>query len=107
MSNLTSLVNQLEQERSRLTSQLAGLTNALAALNGAGKNAGRRGGTMSAAGRARIAAAQRARWAKIKGHNVVSITARKRRKMSAAAIARIRNAQKARWAKWRKQQKSA
>jgi hypothetical protein len=107
MSSLTSVLNQLEQERSRLTSQLAGLSNALAALNGAGKSGARRGGTMSAAGRARIAAAQRARWAKVKGQKVVSIASRKRRKMSAAAIARIRAAQKARWAKWRKQQKTA
>lgn len=57
---------------------------------------------MSAAGRARIAAAQRARWAKVKGIKLVP-SAPKKRKMSAAAIARIRAAQKARWAKWRKQ----
>ena len=56
---------------------------------------------MSAAGRARIAAAQRARWAKSKGR-VVSINAHKKRKLSGAALARIRAAQKARWAKWRK-----
>jgi hypothetical protein len=61
---------------------------------------------MSAAGRARIAAAQRARWAKAKGGKVVSIASRRRRKMSAAAIARIRAAQKARWAKWRKAKKT-
>jgi len=54
-----------------------------------------------------IAAAQRARWARTKGKNVVSIASGKRRKMSAAAIARIRVAQKARWAKWRKQRKTA
>jgi hypothetical protein len=39
---------------------------------------------MSAAGRARIAAAQRARWAKVKGQKVVSIAAPKRT-MSPAA----------------------
>ena len=61
---------------------------------------------MSAAGRARIAAAQRARWAKLKGQKGSSV-APKRRKMSGAAIAKIRAAQKARWAKWRKQQKAA
>ena len=61
---------------------------------------------MSAAGRARIAAAQRARWAKVKGQKVVSIDARKRRKLPAKALANIRAAQKARWAKWRKQQKA-
>jgi len=61
---------------------------------------------MSAAGRARIAAAQRARWAKLKG-KVVSITARKKRKLSASALAHIRAAQKARWAKWRRERKAA
>jgi hypothetical protein len=45
---------------------------------------------MSAAGRARIAAAQKARWAKKKGRNV-------RRKMSAAGRARIAAAARARW----------
>jgi len=46
----------------------------------------------SAAGRARMRAAQKARWAKIKG------TARKK-KISAQGLANIRAAQKARWAK--------
>jgi hypothetical protein len=50
---------------------------------------------MSAAGKARIAAAQRARWAKVKGQ------AKPKRKMSAAGRARIVAAQKARWAKIR------
>jgi len=68
---------------------------------------GNRRGTMSPAGRARVAAAQRARWAKVKGTKVVSIASRKRRRMSPAAIARIRAAQKARWAKWRKDHKRA
>ena len=104
MDNLTSVLNQLQQERSRLTSELERLTNAISALNGAGDR--RTGRALSAAGRARIAAAQRARWAKAKG-KVVSIRSGKRGTMSAAAKARIRAAQKARWAKWRKQQKSA
>jgi hypothetical protein len=99
---LTSVLKHLEQERRRLSSELGKLNNALAALNGASRGTIRKG--MSAAGRARIAAAQRARWAKLKG-KVVSITARKTRKLSTAAIAHIRAAQKARWAKWRKQQK--
>jgi hypothetical protein len=103
MLNLASVLNGLEAERTRLSSQLERLTNAIAALNGST----RKGRTMSAAGRARIAAAQRARWAKVNGHKVVSIASRRKRKMSAAAIARIRAAQKARWAKWRRQQKGA
>jgi hypothetical protein len=103
MSNLTSVLNQLEQERTRLAFQIESLTNALSALNGTGnKRTGKR--TMSAAGRARIAAAQRARWAKAKGQKVVPITARKRT-MSASARRRIAAAQKARWAKWRKTQR--
>jgi hypothetical protein len=100
MANLTSVLNLLEQERSRLAFQLERLNNALAALNASGSS---RRGRVSAAGRARIAAAQRARWAKVKGEKVVSI-ARRKRKLSAAAVARIRAAQRARWAKWRKDQ---
>ena len=105
MPNLTSVLNQLQQERNRLTSQLERLNNAVAALNGVRKTG--TGRTVSAAARARISAAQRARWAKVKGPKVVSIAAPERRKLSAAAIARIRAAQKARWAKWRKQKKTA
>lgn len=104
MTNLTSAIKQLEQEHSRLSSQLEQINKAVSALKGASST---RRGIISTAGRARIAAAQRARWAKAKGQKVVSIVSRKRRKMSAAAIARIRAAQKARWAKWRKAQKSA
>jgi hypothetical protein len=97
MSNLTSVLKHLEQERTRLAAQLNNFDKALKALNG--KSQLKRG--ISAAGRARIAAAQRARWAKVKGAKVGSIT-RKRRKMSASAIAHIRAAQKARWAIWRR-----
>jgi len=104
MTNLTLALKQLERERARLSSRLEQLNNAVVALTGTSST---RSGTMSAAGRARIAAAQRARWAKSKGRKVVSIVSRKRRKMSAAAIARIRAAQKARWTKWRKAKKTA
>jgi hypothetical protein len=105
MANLTSVLNQLQQERNRLTTQLGILNSAISALNGVSAHAVRRKGGMSAAGRARIAAAQRARWAKIKGPKAESTPTRKKRTMSAAAIARIRAAQKTRWAKWRKAQK--
>jgi hypothetical protein len=57
-------------------------------------------GKMSAAGRARIAAAQKARWAKIKGAKPAAKTpAKKRKKMSAAAKAKLSAMAKARWAK--------
>jgi predicted RNA-binding protein with PIN domain len=103
MANLTSVIKYLEQERNRLGAQLERLNHALSVLVGTGNRRARR--TISAAGRARIAAAQRARWAKTKGNKVVSILARKGRTMSPAARKRIAAAQKARWAKWRKTHK--
>src|SRR3954463_5424737 len=54
---------------------------------------------MSAAGRARIAAAQKARWAKVRGVTKGSTVSTGRRKMSAAGRKRIAAAAKARWAK--------
>jgi len=104
MANLAGVVQQLKKERDRAAKTMERLDAALAALEGASH--GRRTGTgrtISAAGRARIAAAQRARWAKVRGkgapqtQNVVSMP--KKRTMSAAARRRIAAAQKARWAK--------
>ncbi|MFA5033926.1 MAG: hypothetical protein WC614_13040 [bacterium] len=61
---------------------------------------------MSAAGRARIAAAQKKRWAKInKGKKAAKPVARKKHKMSAAGRAAIAAAQKARWAKIKAEKK--
>ena len=55
---------------------------------------------MSAAGRAKIAAAQRARWAKVNGKKLSVKPGKKaKRKMSAAARAKISAAAKKRWAK--------
>jgi hypothetical protein len=80
---------------------------AVEAVKTPGKRGPKKGG-MSAAGRAAIAAAQKARWAKHRqnGFKVESpkIEASKlgrpvKRKMSAAGRARIIAAQKARWAK--------
>jgi hypothetical protein len=100
MTTYTSVLKHLIKERDRLNVQLERLTDAVSALKAT--NTGRTSKTMSAAGRARIAAAQRARWAKIKGQKVVSIRSRRGRTISAAARRRIVAAQKARWAKWRK-----
>lgn len=66
MADLSGIVEQLKQERDSVARQLARLNAALAAFSGRPANRGRKRGTMSAAGRARIAAAQRARWAKFK-----------------------------------------
>ena len=61
----------------------------------------RRRPQISAAGRARIAAAQRARWAQIKGKAAPKVARKARRKLSAAGRAAIVAAAKARWAKVR------
>ena len=52
---------------------------------------------VSAAGRARMAAAQKARWAKFHGNGSTPSIARPKRKMSAAGRARIAAAAKERW----------
>src|ERR1039458_1206107 len=105
---MQSVVSLLQKERTRLEDELHRITTVLAAFGNVFYMLGaatRKKRTISAAGRKRIAAAQRARWAKIKGQKVVSISARKGRTMSPAARKRIVAAQKARWAKWRKTQK--
>src|SRR5207245_6341774 len=108
ISGLQSVVSQLRKERTNLANQLRHVDAALSVL---GKlNSGRcdtqpRHRKMSVAARARIAAAQRARWAKVKGQRKVVSIAPKRRRISPAGLARIRAATKARWAKWRAAQK--
>lgn len=93
MANLQVILNELKQERDRLDKAIAAI-NPLTGNAGTRARTGRR--TMSTAARAKIAAAQRARWAKTKGSQ-----AKPKRKISAAGLARIRAAQKARWAKVR------
>jgi hypothetical protein len=105
---MQSVISELQKERKRLEDELHRVAAALTAFGNVymhGSRTIRKTRTISAAGRKRIAAAQRARWAKIKGQNVVSISSRNGRTMSPAARKRIAAAQKARWAKWRKAQK--
>ena len=104
---MQSVVSELQKERKRLADELHRVAAALTAFGNAyvhGSRPTRKKRTISVAGRKRIAAAQRARWAKIKGQKVVSISSRKG--MSPAARRRIVAAQKARWAKWRAQKKA-
>jgi hypothetical protein len=106
---MQSVISELQKERKRLEDELHRVAAALTAFGNVYMHGGpptRKRRTISAAGRRRIAAAQRARWAKIKGHKVVSISSRKGRTMSPAARKRIAAAQKARWAKWRAQKKA-
>jgi hypothetical protein len=66
---MQSVVSQLQKERTRLEDELHRVTAALTAFGRVylrtGKSS-RKKRTISAAGRKRIAAAQRARWAKIR-----------------------------------------
>ena len=67
-SLMQSVVSQLQVERERLEKELRGVSAAISAFVKV-YSQGRVGGKkrrMSAAGRARIAAAQRKRWAKIR-----------------------------------------
>ena len=108
--NLAGVVQQLQKERDQAARTVEQLDAALAALTGvSGKRTGIRR-KISAAGRARIAAAQRARWAKVRKNggrkqNVVAMP--KRRTMSAAARRKIAAAQRARWARVKAAQKKS
>jgi hypothetical protein len=99
MANLSSILKQLKKERDRVAQQLSGMDAALRAFAGvySGATNGKR--QISAAGRKRIAAAQRARWAKVRGEAKVATP---KRTMSASSRRKIAAAQRARWAKFRK-----
>jgi hypothetical protein len=68
MAGVSSMITQLRRERDRVEKQLSGLNAALVAFanvyNGAKPARKRR--KISLAGRRKIAAAQRARWAKVR-----------------------------------------
>jgi hypothetical protein len=109
MANLSDVVNLLQEEKDRLTKELHGVTAALAAFGKAyGNGAGTR--KLSAAGRANIAAAQKARWAKVRansGSKAKLVPIRGKRTLSTAARRKIAAAQRARWARVRAGKKSA
>jgi hypothetical protein len=111
MANLAGVVQQLRKERDQAARVVERLDAALAALNG-GSYLKRTGPQrhLSAAAREKIAAAQRARWATVRGsagqkQNVVSLP--KKKTMSAAARKKIAAAQQARWAKVKAAQKKS
>src|SRR6266404_8723883 len=97
------IIALLKAERDKAAQQVDALDTAIRVLSG--MNSARRlhgPRKMSAAARARISASQKARWARVRGQKVVSISPK--RHISAAGLARIRAATRARWAKIRKQQ---
>jgi hypothetical protein len=62
MTNLSGIIKQLEEERSRIDRAI----EALRGVNSRRGSSGRPKRRLSAVARRRIAAAQRARWAKVK-----------------------------------------
>ena len=127
MSSILNLSVQQLRQAADLKEQIQGLEKELGQLLGSsGKavtapiaaKAPKKKGGMSAAGKAKIAAAQKARWAKVKAAKPVAAVvkavaatkpavkavvaakpAKKKFTMSAAAKAKISAAAKARWAK--------
>ena len=103
MRGIEAIVSQLRAQRADFVNQIGHIDAALIVL---GKVNGTHASqvsvhTISAAGRKRIAAAQRARWAKVRGKAKVA----PKRTMSASSRRKIAGAQRARWAKFRAKQK--
>src|SRR5216684_7053223 len=88
----------IRREIDRLEKRLAAIFGNSALPSSAGK--GRR--EMSAATRAKIAAAARARWAKRKAHQTVSKPAKKKGGLTPAGRRKLSQSMKARWAARRK-----
>jgi hypothetical protein len=110
MTNLVGVVRQLKKEHDRLTREIKGVGAALAAFGAAYRKPAGTGRKMSAAGRARIVAAQKARWTKVRrngGQSAKVVAMPKKRTMSAAARRKIAAAQRARWARVKAEKKTA
>ncbi len=110
MSSIKATIKELNTRIASTEKELSSLKEAVSILRSLGTDqmdiiikAPRKKRRMSAAGRARIAAGQKARWAKVAAKKdsakVKAKTAKKKRKMSAAGIAAIRAGVKARMAK--------
>jgi hypothetical protein len=101
MNSLTNLSAQQLRRAASIKDQIdtlnAELNRLLATSNG--HTAPARTRTMSTSARRKIAAAQKARWAKVKAGKADKSGQKPKRKMSAAGRARIAAAAKARWAK--------
>ena len=93
-NGLASIVSELEVVRTSLVDELRHVDAALSILGKSNDGSSRR--TLSASARRRISLAQKARWARAKGH-----TPKPKRTISTAGRRRIAAAQRARWAKVR------
>jgi hypothetical protein len=118
MSNLVEIQNELQSKRKELQHEISRIDAAISALSGLSRQSvtassngasqtGRR--VLSIGARRRIAAAQRARWARVRAQKkgTAAASPKKQRVMSLDARRRIAAAQRARWAKVRSQKKAA
>jgi len=109
MSNLTSVLQELREERKHAQAHVEKLDQAISvieSLNGTGssRNATQPTRVISAASRRKMALAQKARWANARKESqpakaVTGSAHRKGHTMSASARRKIAAAQRARWAK--------
>jgi len=102
MNSITSLTPRELRRAANVQEKIVALQKKLSQLLGgsapAVRGPGRKKRTMSAAGRARIAAAARARWARIRGEAKPAKAAHQpTRKFSAAGRARLAALARARW----------
>jgi len=109
MINLNGVVRTLRKEHARLTKEVSAIAAALSAFGTTYAKGNGNRGSISAAGKARISAAEKARWAKVKAksskRNAISMS--RKRTLSASARKRIAAAQRARWAKVKAAKKSS
>jgi hypothetical protein len=111
MNSIINVTPQQLRRAAKVQEKIAALQKKLSQLLGAPGQpvaaAAPKKRKMSAAGRARIAAAARARWAKIRGAKKAAKLVRKpRRKISAAGRARLAALARARWKAIKAQGKS-
>ena len=102
--NVTDLSSEQLRRAAAIKDQIHALTAKAHRILGStneGASSVRKRRKMSASARAKIAAAQRARWAKQRGTKVPKAAPKPRRKVSAAARKRMAEVAKARWAKAR------
>ena len=119
MPSLGNALQELRKDRSATQLRLEKLDQIIAgieSLNGAGaavpSTIAQPKRAISAASRRKMALAQKARWAKVRGGSKPTLVAKTaaapaKRTMSASARRKIAAAQKARWAKFRAGQKKA
>ena len=105
MKNILELSPHQLRRAAQIKEQITSLEKQMQALFGQGADAAKNNGGMSAAARAKISAALKARWAKIKAAKQGQAPAKQvqnssgRKTMSAAQRAKIASTLKARWAK--------